>query len=340
MPTQYKEAYVCPISKTGDLSLVSNHRPISLLNSEDKLFERLVFKYLFNHLRDNNLLSYLQSGFIPGDSSVNQLTFLYNTFCKAINSEKEVRAFFCDISKAFDHVWHAGLIYKLRAAGVMGEILAWFKSFLSNRRQRVVLPDANSDLVFIRAGIPQGSILGPLLFLLYINAIVLNIKSNYRLFADDTSLFIIVENPFEAANIINNDLAKITRWAVMWLVSFNAEKTYSVLISRKINKPNHPLLYMLDQQITEVDSNKHLGVYFSNDYSWHRHINYIKDKAWSRINIMRKIKFKLDRKSLETTYLTFIRPILEYGDVVWNNCTQYEKEELEKIQTEAARIAT
>ena len=340
VPTQYKEANVCPIPKKGDLSLVSNHRPISLLNSEDKLFERLVFKYLFNHLRDNNLLSSLQSGFIPGDSSVNQLTFLYNTFCKAIDSGKEVRAVFCDISKGFDRVWHAGLIYKLRAAGVTGEVLAWFKSFLSNRRQRVVLPGANSDWVFIRAGVPQGSILGPLLFLLYINDIVLDIKSNIRLFADDTSLFIIVENPFEAANIINNDLAKITRWAGMWLVSFNAEKTYSVLISRKINKPNHPPLYMLDQQITEVDSHKHLGVYFSNDCSWHRHINYIKDKAWSRINIMRKLKFKLDRKSLETIYLTFIRPILEYGDVVWNNCTQYEKEELEKIQTEAARIAT
>ena len=202
------------------------------------------------------------------------------------------------------------------------------------------MPGANSDWVFIRAGVPQGSILGPLLFLLYINDIVLDIKSNIRLFADDTSLFIIVENPFEAANIINNDLAKITRWAGMWLVSFNAEKTYSVLISRKMNKPNHPPLYMLDQQITEVDSHKHLGVYFSNDCSWHRHINYIKDKAWSRINIMRKLKFKLDRKSLETIYLTFIRPILEYGDVVWNNCTQYEKEELEKIQTESARIAT
>ena len=168
VPTQYKEANVCPIPKKGDLSLVSNHRPISLLNSEDKLFERLVIKYLFNHLRDNNLLSSLQSGFIPGDSSVNQLTFLYNTFCKAIDSGKEVRAVFCDISKAFDRVWHAGLIYKLRAAGVTGEVLAWFKSFLSNRRQRVVLPGANSDWIFIRAGVPQRSILGPLLFSCFI----------------------------------------------------------------------------------------------------------------------------------------------------------------------------
>ena len=107
-------------------------------------FERLMFKYLFNHLtRDNNLLSSLQSGFIPGDSTVNQLTFLYNTFCQALDSGKEVRAVFCDISKAFDRAWHAGLLLKLKTAGVAGSVLTWFKSYLSDIRQRVVLPGAN-----------------------------------------------------------------------------------------------------------------------------------------------------------------------------------------------------
>ena len=98
-------------------------------------------------------------------------------------------------------------------------------------------------------------------------------------------------------------------------------------------------LHMQNQPISEIETHKHLGIYFSNDCSRHRHINYIKEKTWFRINIMRKLKFKLDRKSLETFNLTFIRPILEYGDVIWNNCTQYEKDELEKIQIEAARIA-
>ena len=150
---------------------------------------------------------------------------------------------------------------------------------------------------------------------------------------------VVVENPLEASDILNNDLTKITRWAGTWLVSFNAAKTNSLLMSLKKIKPYHPPLYMQDQQITEVDSHKHLGIYFSSDCSWHRHINYIKEKAWARINVMRKLKFKLDRKSLETIYLTFIRPIIEYGDVLWDNCTQYEKDDLEKIQIEAARIA-
>ena len=123
----------------------------------------------------NNLLSSLQSSFIPGDSTVNKLTFLYNTFCQALDAGKEVRAVFCDISKAFDRVWHTGLLAKLRAAGVTGEALAWFSNYLSNRKQRVILPGAVFDWTYIKAGVPQGSILGPLFFLIYINDIVMTL---------------------------------------------------------------------------------------------------------------------------------------------------------------------
>ena len=182
---------------------------------------------------------------------------------------------------------------------------------------------------------PQGSILGPLLFLLYINDIVSEIGSNIRLFADDTSLFIVVDNPVTAAGQLNIDLQKISQWATTWLVSFNPSKTEATLFSRKLNRPHHPPIFMQNHQITEVDSHKHLGLYLSNDCTWHKHINYITEKAWTRINIMRRLKFKLDRKSLEQIYLVFIRPLLEYGDIIWDNCLQSEKQELEKIQIEA-----
>ena len=167
---------------------MTNYRPISLLNSESKHFERTVFKHLYNHLHTNNLLSSFQSGFIPGDSTVNQLTYLYQTFCVALDCGKEIRAVFCDISKAFDRVWHAGLLDKLEAAGVTGEV-KWFKSYLSDGRQRVILPGTSSEWVCFTAGVPQGSILGPLLFLLFINDIITDIESSIRLLADDTSLF-------------------------------------------------------------------------------------------------------------------------------------------------------
>ena len=246
----------------------------------------------------------------------------------------------CDISKAFDRVWHQCILFKLQAAGVTGNLLSWSKSYLSNRRQEVVLPGASSTWNFIFAGVPQGSILGPLLFLLYINDIVINMGSNIRLFTDDTSIFIIVENPISAAQLLNSDLEKIAKWALDWLVTFNPIKTEALFISRKLQTFNHPPLFMLSQQIMEVDTHKHLGIYLSNDGSWHKQISYIKEKAWARINIMRRLKFVLDRKSLETIYISFIRPILDYGNEIWDNCQQYEKGELEKIQIEAARIAT
>ena len=138
----------------------------------------------------------------------------------------------------------------------------------------------------------------------------------------------------------SNSKAKIHSWAKMSLVSFSPAKSESLLFSRKINKPYHPPIVMNNQIITDVNTHKHLGLTFSNNCTWHEHLAQIKAKAWQRINIMRKFKFVLDRKSLHTIYFSFIRPLLEYADVVWDNCTQYEANELEKIQNEAARIVT
>ena len=187
---------------------------------------------------------------------------------------------------------------------------------------------------------PQGSILGPLLFLVFINDIVEEINSSIRLFADDTSLYIIVDDPLDAAIQLNADLPRIDMWASMWLVTFNPSKSESLIFSRKVNKPYHPPIYMNYQQVNEVNSHKHLGIYLSRDCTWHEQIKHIKAKAWQRIHVMRRLKFILDRKSLQTIYFAFIRPLLEYADVVWDNCTKYESNELEKIQNEAARIVT
>ncbi len=174
----------------------------------EKVFERIIFKRLYNFLQSNNVLTPMQSGFVPNDSTVNQLTYLYNTFCQALDDGKEVKVLFFYISKAFDRVWHRGLIAKLKSIGVDSILLNWFSSYLSNRRQRVVLPGTKSDWNVINAGVPQGSILGPLLFLIYINDIVNDIQSNIRLFADDTSLYIVVDDPLNAGQILQSDIEK------------------------------------------------------------------------------------------------------------------------------------
>ena len=158
---------------------------------------------------DHEVLTTLQSGFISGDSTVNQLVDIYNSFYKAIDKGKEVRAIFCDISKVFDRVWHKGLLYKLQTVGITGHLLQWLTDYLNNRKQGVVLQGVFSHWTDFKAGLPQGSILDPLLFLIYINYIVHNINSSIRLFADDTSLCIIVENPIQAATVLNSDLSQI-----------------------------------------------------------------------------------------------------------------------------------
>ena len=297
-------------------------------------------KYLFNFFRDNNVITPFQSGFVPGDSTVNQLIDIYNTFCKALDEGREVRAIFCDISKAFDRVWHKGLLFKLKSAGVSGSLFTWFSDHLTDRKQRVVLPGVSSSWTSVKAGVPQGSILGPLLFLLYINDIVVEINSSIRLFADDTSLYIIVDDPIQAAEQLNLALVKIHRWAGKWLVTYSPEKSECILLSRKYNKPHHHPVLLNQTQIAGINPHKHLGIIFSNECTWHEHLELVKFKAWKRINTMRKLKFQLDVKFLQTIYFSFIRPLLEYADVVWNNCTQYESNELDKILNEAARIVT
>ena len=277
MPQTWKIDNVSPVPKNNDLSFPSSYRPISLLSNLDKVFERAIFKHVHNHLLDNDILTEFQSGFTPGDSTINQLTYLCNTFCQALDHGKEVRVMFCDISKAFDRVWHKGLICKTKAAGIKGTLLDWFQDYLSNRKLCCYsfIPGAMSDLCSIEAGDPQGSFLGPLLFLLYINNIASEVGSNIRLFADDTSLYIVVEHPETAALRLNIDLEIISDWAKKWLVSFNPNKTETMILSRKISKLHHPPLYMADCQIKEVETHKHIGLYFSCNGTWNTHIDSI-----------------------------------------------------------------
>ncbi|MCF1459523.1 MAG: reverse transcriptase family protein, partial [Shewanella sp.] len=320
-PSQWKDGYLTPIHKKDDKSLPSNYRPISLLDPIGKVMERCVHKHLYNYISENHLLTPFQSGFVPGDSTTYQLLHTYHTFCEAVDSGKEVRAVFCDISKAFDRVWHRGLLYKLTRIGCSDEVVKWFTSYLSDRRQCVVLGGASSEWASVHAGVPQGSILGPLLFLLFINDIVKDIHSSIRLFADDTSLYIIVENPQTAALIMNSDLGTISTWATNWLVDFHPRKTVSFLVSKKANTVVHPPLVMNNTILSESSSHKHLGITFSNTCDWTEHISRIAKLAWTRINLLRTLKFRIHRNALERIYFAFIRPLLEYSDSIWDNCS-------------------
>ena len=222
-PNEWKKANVVPVHKRGDKQIIKNYRPISLLPIAGKIFARLLYDRMFEFFMANSLISKNQSGFRPGDSCINQLLSITHEIYQSFDDNLEVRAVFFDISKAFDKVWHKGLIFKLKQNGISDWILNIISDFLSFRKQRVVLNGKASPWVSIEAGVPQGSILGPLLFLIYITDLSEDLSTTAKLFADDTYLFSTVQNVNTSVSHLNNDLSKISNWAFHWKMSFNPD---------------------------------------------------------------------------------------------------------------------
>ena len=207
------------------------------------MLEKLLFDSMYKHLCTNGLLTDHQSGFCPCDSTINQLLSISHKIYTGFEERpsRETRAVFLDFSKAFDRVWHEGLLYKLECNGISGNLLKLIRNFLSNRKQRVLLNGKNSEWAEISAGVPQGSVLGPLFFLVYINDLVGNVRCDIKLFADDTWLFSVIYDKSKTAAELDRDLERVRLWAWQWNMKFNTEKTERVIFSAKRVKPIHPL---------------------------------------------------------------------------------------------------
>ena len=208
----WKKSNIVPVHKKGDKQLIKNYRPVSLLLICGKFLEKRMFNSIFIFIDTRNMLSVRQSGFHPGDSCVHQLISIVHDIYNAFNTNPslKVRGVFLDISKAFDRLRHKGSLYKVKCMGIDGNFLKLVESFLSIRYQRVVLNGQASFWVDLKAGVPQGSILDPLLFPIYINDLSENLKSTDKLFADDTSIFHVVKDPNTSAEILKHDLTRIS----------------------------------------------------------------------------------------------------------------------------------
>ena len=322
-PDQWKEANVTPVHKKKDKQTVSNYRPISLLPIFAKIFEKIVFKHLYNYLVSNKLITKNQSGFTPGDSGTNQLISLIHDIHKAFddNSCLEVRAVFLDMSKAFDKVWHEGLLHKLKQNGIDGKIFALLTNYLSNRRQRVVLNGEMSDWAPILSGVPQGSVLGPLLFLIFINDLEAGIISQIKFFADDTSLYSVVKNPDTSARELNHDLCIISEWAKQWKMSFNPDPTKpaeEVLFSQKRIPQEHPPLYFNGIEVKRVDDHKHLGFTLDSKLNCAAHFKEKSAKARKGIGMIKQLREYLPTNVLAQIYKMHSRSHLDYCDFIYH----------------------
>ncbi|MCH2390413.1 MAG: reverse transcriptase family protein, partial [Nitrospinales bacterium] len=343
-PSLWKKANVQPVHKKDSRQIVGNYRPISLLCISGKIFEKIIFDQMYSFFNANNLITEHQSGFRPGDSTINQLTSITHEIFASFEDYDETRALFLDISKAFDKTWHDGLIFKLKGFGISGNLISLLTNYLSDRYQRVVLNGQESDWEKIYAGVPQGSVLGPLLFLVYINDLIDGISSNIKLFADDSSLFTRVMNNVSATHErLSQDLDKITEWAHQWKMRFNpdmAKQAIEVVFSCKYNKtkPTHPPLFFNSIPVARQNSTKHLGLILDERLTFTEHIKEAIEKAKKGVALMKFLANKVSSKVLELTYTMYVRPHLDYGDVIYHNQHTQSMELLEKIQYQAGLV--
>ena len=322
-PECWKKANVIPIHKKNQKNLIKNYRPISLLPIFGKLFEKMIFKSLYNHLIQNDLISSKQSGFIKGDSTINQLLSITDMINSSFDCDvpKEVRSVFLDISKAFDKVWHAGLLFKLKQNGIEGKMYRLLENFLSDRKQRVTINGKMSSWTNVEAWVPQGSVLGPILFLVYINDLILGLKSDARVFADDTSLFVRVDDIDAAHQTLVHDLNFIEKWARQWRFEFNPDPIkppIELIFSTKNKPPNHPQLYFNNIALIKVNEHKHLGLILDKKLTFSSHIKEKINKAKRCLGALKFSSQYLPVSAIDRVYKSFIRPKMEYGDIIYH----------------------
>ena len=352
-PKKWKKANVVPVHKKNERNIISNYRPISLLPICGKLFEKIIFDNLYTYIFQNGFITDKQSGYRNGDSTIKQLLSITHEIHKAFDASDEIRAVFLDISRAFDRVWHDGLIYKLKKIGVGGDMINILNSFLEDRTQRTTIDGKFSEWVEIGAGVPQGSILGPILFLVYINDIVEIVDSDIRIFADDTFIFRPADQ--NSSDALNKDLENITEWARQWKMLFNpdiSKQAIEIIFSRKNKKSVHTPLIFNGIPVKLADDTKHIGMILDSKLSFEKHMDAKLAKARQGLGIMKQLKKWVSCNVLEAIYRLYVRPHLDYGDMVYhvsnlnkNNVfnqgnTNPLARNVESIQYEAARIVT
>lgn len=336
LPNDWKIAKVIPIHKGGDAAQFSNFRPISLTSTSCKLLEHIILKHMTVFLEHINFFSPNQHGFRSGLSTVTQLTELVHDLAITVNNRGQTDLILLDLSKAFDCVCHSKLIAKVENVFGIGELSAWIKAFLFNRSQFVLYEQMSSNTVAVTSGVPQGSVLGPLLFLLYINDITANITSNIKLFADDCVIYREI-NHYNDHIMLNDSLAVVTNWCSKWQMKINTQKSGIMTVSRKTKPSNFP--YTINNTLlNKVEEHKYLGVTLTSDLKWDKHIANITSKA------LRKLFFLKRTLALSTTptkllaYTSFVRPVLEYANTVWFPYSLTNITKLEAIQRKAVRF--
>ena len=335
IPTDWSNANVVPIYKKGHAHDPANYRPISLTCICCKVMEHIVTSNIMRHARNNNILYPLQHGFLNRRSCETQLLEFCTDVLNNLEKNQQTDVLIMDFAKAFDKVSHPHLIKKLDHYGIRGKTKEWIASFLHNRQQRVVIEGDTSEKVPVTSGVPQGSVLGPSLFILYINDIATKLNSTVRLFADDTVAYLAIKGSKDAESL-QQDLTKLGEWEKKWCMEFHPSKCQVISITKCRNTIEHK--YTLHgHQLEHVREAKYLGLNITNDMKWSTHIDKIIGKASRTLGFLKRNLQINQPKLKEQAYKSLVRPLLEYSSTVWDPDTKKDTDRLEMIQRRSAR---
>ncbi len=342
-PQTWKCAKVTPLHKKGAKDEVDNYRPISVLSCISKIIERHVHDTLYSFLNDNSLLFEGQSGFRPQHSCATALTHMMDSWLAALDSGNMVGVAFVDLSKAFDSVNHNILASKLRSYGCSSQTVNWFKAYLSGRSQVVHVKGHMSSEESIACGVPQGSILGPLLFLLFVNDLHLHItKCDVNLYADDTNIYAIGKTVAEIQANLTEDMSVLSQWCVDNSLNINFVKTMCMLISTS-QKRTHLDDTTLHVNVNNVEipmctSQKLLGVYVNEVFDWSDNVKEVSKRLNYRLVVLKKIKKYLPEKARIAYCNGCILPHLDYCSTIWGSTTKANMDKILRLQKRAARM--
>ena len=339
-PDCLKIARVVPIFKSGDKLDITNYRPISTLCVMSKIFERLMYRRVNAFLNHEGIICHHQFGFQKGSSTIDAILEFLDYIYNAINEGKYIMPVYLDFSKAFDTVNHRILLMKLNHYGIRGVVLNWFKSYLSNRKQYVSVNDCNSDCIATNMGVSQGSILGPMLFLIYVNDMSKAAPLlNFVHFADDTTVVTASHSEHDLYVTVNSELSLVDRWLKVNRLSLNIKKTKFMMITNNVTSRAFRVK-MRNRRIKSTNSIKFLGVMLDNKLRFDHHIAYITGKISRAIGVMNSVNHLIPFTQQKNIYYSFVYPHLTYCVAAWGKASSNIETRMQRIQRRAIRVIT
>ena len=339
IPSPWKDAKITAIFKKGDKHVAGNYRPVSLTSVACKILESFIRDALVKYMKDNNFFSRKQFGFLKGRSTVLQLLRVIDGWTEILDRGGCVDVIYCDFKKAFDTVPHRRLMSVLEYYGVSDPVLSWIRAFLSDRRQQVQVNGSGSDWHRVLSGIPQGSVLGPVLFVIYINTMVeRETRSDVFLFADDAKVFKAIYHDNDT-DILQTDLDNMVAWTEESLLQFHPGKCKSMrLISSRVTPEFNHSYFMKGNLLEHSTEEKDLGVIIDSKLSFEQHISAKVKQANRMAGLIRRSFEYMDKKMFKQLFTSMVRPHLEYAAAVWNPHLQRHITEIENVQRRASKM--